>query len=69
MYYVFYKTNDVFIAEEILKNSNIKCKVVPTPVQDKAYCGVCIMVNIEEVLVNDLLKELEYKIVFRSGVK
>ncbi len=63
MYIVFYKTNDVFIAEEIFENKNIKCKVVPTPVQDKAYCGVCIRINIDEKLVVELLKELEYKII------
>lgn len=62
MYIVFYKTNDVFIAEEIFENKGIKCKVVPTPVQDKAYCGVCIKTNIDEKSVSELLKELEYKI-------
>ncbi len=63
MYIVFYKTNDVFIAEEIFENKNINCKVVPTPVQDKAYCGVCIRINIDEELVIELLKEIEYKII------
>lgn len=42
MYIVFYSTSDVFKAEEKLNCENIECKIVPTPVQDKAYCGVCI---------------------------
>ena len=42
MHIVFFSTSDVFRTEEILNERNIECKVVPTPVQDKAYCGVCI---------------------------
>ena len=45
MYIVFYSTSDVFHAEALLNENNIKCKVVPTPVQDKAYCGVCVETN------------------------
>ena len=39
MHVVFYKTNDVFIAEEKLKELGLNVRIVPTPVQDKAYCG------------------------------
>ena len=42
MYIVFFSTSNVFKAEEILNEKDIDCKVVPTPVQDKAYCGVCV---------------------------
>lgn len=42
MYIVFYSTSHVFEAEERLKEQGIECSVVPTPVTDKAYCGVCI---------------------------
>lgn len=42
MYIVFYSTSHVFEAEERLNENGIDCKVVPTPVTDKAYCGVCI---------------------------
>lgn len=45
MYVVFYNTSDVFEAEEILKSMNIECSIVPTPVSDKAYCGVCLQLN------------------------
>lgn len=45
MYFVFYKTSDVFAAEEHLQAKDIQLEVVPTPVQDKAYCGVCVQVN------------------------
>lgn len=42
---VFYRTSDVFAAEEILKYHNIVTEIVPTPVQDKAYCGVCVRIS------------------------
>ena len=42
MHIVFYSTIHVFEAEERLKEKGIDCKVVPTPVTDKVYCGVCI---------------------------
>ena len=45
MHFIFYKTTDVFKSEELLQNNNIKVEVVPTPVQDKAYCGICIKVS------------------------
>lgn len=45
MYIVFYSTSNVFKAEEILKQSNIECQVVPTPASDRAYCGVCLKVE------------------------
>ena len=38
MYLVFYHTSDVFEAEELLQNHGISTEIVPTPVQDKAYC-------------------------------
>lgn len=42
MHIVFFSTSDVFEAEEKIKEEGIECNVVPTPVTDKAYCGVCI---------------------------
>ena len=42
MYIVFFSTSHVFETEERLNNQGIACKIVPTPVTDKAYCGVCI---------------------------
>ena len=61
MHIVFYSTSDVFKAEEILKNKNIECKVVPTPVQDKAYCGVC--VETQDETAKDLMGELEFQVI------
>lgn len=60
MYIVFFSTSDVFKTEEILNEKNIECKVVPTPVQDKAYCGVCIETydNIAESLIPDMEHEV-----------
>ena len=64
MYFVFYQTSDVFAAEERLQNAGINVEVVPTPVQDKAYCGVCAQVNTtdrENALVQ--LKGMDYIVV------
>ena len=64
MYFVFYNTNDVFAAEERLQEQKISVEVVPTPVQDKAYCGVCAMVSKEdEDAAVQILAGMEYKIV------
>ena len=63
-YIVFYKTNDVFEAEEKLNNQSIKCSIVPTPVQDKAYCGVCLSVDlISNPEAITVIEPLEYIIV------
>ncbi len=42
MYIAFFSTSDVFAGEEKLIIAGVKCKVVPTPVTDRAYCGVCL---------------------------
>lgn len=64
MYFVFYNTNDVFVAEERLQEQKISVEVVPTPVQDKAYCGVCVMVSKDdEDAAAQALAGMEYKIV------
>lgn len=64
MYFVFYNTNDVFVAEERLQEQKISVEVVPTPVQDKAYCGVCAMVStVDEETAVQALAGMEYKIV------
>lgn len=61
MHIVFFSTSNVFRAEEILNENGIDCKVVPTPVQDKAYCGVC--VRTDNVKAKDLMKDMEFEII------
>ena len=61
MHIVFFSTNNVFRAEEILNEAKIECKVVPTPVTDKAYCGVCI--ETEDQDAEKLMEDMEYEIV------
>ena len=64
MYFIFYKTNDVFMAEEKLKSKSIQVDVVPTPVQDKAYCGVCVQLNDADInKAKNELVSMEYKTV------
>ena len=63
-YIIFYKTNDVFEAEEKLNSQDIPCSIVPTPVQDKAYCGVCLYVDLTaKPQIIDYIAPLEYVIV------
>ncbi len=61
MYLVFFSTSNVFRAEEILNTAGIECKVVPTPVQDKAYCGVC--VQTESDAASELMGDMEFEVV------
>lgn len=60
MHIVFFSTSDVFKTEEILNEKNIECKVVPTPVQNKAYCGVCL--ETYDDMAKDLIPDTEYEI-------
>ncbi len=59
MYIVFYSTSDVFETEEQLKANSIECEVVPTPATDKAYCGVCLKVDINADL--GIISDIEYE--------
>lgn len=61
MHIVFYSTSHVFETEERLKEKGIECKIVPTPVTDKAYCGVCIETDYRDVIT--LLNGMEFQIV------
>ena len=61
MFIVFYSTSNVFRAEEILNGAAIECKVVPTPVTDKAYCGVCIQTENEQA--KDLMDDMEFEVI------
>lgn len=63
MYLVFYKTNDVFVAEEKLQGQNIETEIVPTPVQEKAYCGVCVKISMSKELVLPILDGMDYKVI------
>ena len=61
MHLVFFSTSDVFRAEEILQMEEIECQVVPTPVQDKAYCGVC--VQTENEYATKLMSDMEFEVI------
>lgn len=64
MHFVFYKTSDVFKAEEKLNAANIKNSIVPTPVQDKAYCGVCVRISENSIdCAKNELRDMEYKLI------
>lgn len=63
MHLVFYKTNDVFLAEEKLQDQNIETEIVPTPVQDKAYCGVCVKISVNKEIVFHILGGMDYKVI------
>ena len=55
MYIIFYNTNDVFSAEELISKLNLNVEVVPTPVQDKAYCGVCIKTDKDKINICQII--------------
>ena len=67
MYLIFYRTNDVFEVEELLSSNNIQAEITPTPVQDKAYCGVCLYTTTSMTEIKDLLNDYEYKVVEDDG--
>ena len=64
MHLVFYSTNDVFVAEEILNQNGVFPQIVPTPVQDKAYCGVCLKLDSENKSCIDYISHMEYKVIY-----
>lgn len=47
-FFLFSTTNMVFVAEAELKRNEIECNIVPTPVTDKVYCGMCVEVDVDE---------------------
>mgnify|MGYP003594821198 CR=1 FL=1 len=62
MHFVFYRTSEVFEAEEILQSHDIATEIVPTPVQDKAYCGVCVKIAETDLhFAADYLQQFEYQ--------
>ena len=63
MHLVFYKTNDVFVAEEKLQEKKIETEITPTPVQDKAYCGVCVKISADKEIINSILAGMDYKVI------
>lgn len=64
MHFIFYRTNDVFAAEDLLQREAIRTEIVPTPVQDKAYCGVCVKVDSDDVeKCVRLLAGMDYRMV------
>ena len=64
MNFVFYRTSDVFAAEEILQERGISTAIDPTPVQDKAYCGVCVKIADEDgESARDALSDFDYQVV------
>lgn len=61
MHIAFFSTSDVFLGEEKLNKAGVECNVVPTPVTDKAYCGVCL--ETEDINASEVLKEMEFNII------
>ncbi|MDD3138537.1 MAG: DUF3343 domain-containing protein [Lachnospiraceae bacterium] len=58
---MFFSTSDVFEAEEKINDAGLKCKIVPTPVTDKAYCGVCVQTENQGALA--VVEGMEFRIV------
>ena len=58
---MFFSTSDVFEAEEKINDAGLECKIVPTPVTDKAYCGVCVQTENQGALA--VVEGMEFRIV------
>ena len=53
---IFYDTCSL-----LLRSNNIEVEIVPTPVQDKAYCGVCVQVDNNDIeKIRSMLLNMEY---------
>lgn len=61
----FFSTNDVFVGEDKLKDRQIDCRIVPTPVTDKAYCGVCIETDNEDAI--EALGGMEFNVIQKGA--
>ena len=61
MHIVFFSTSHVFETEERLNNQGIECQIVPTPVTDKAYCGVCIETESKDI--ENYNEDMEHNII------
>ncbi len=61
MHIMFFSTSDVFEAEEKINDAGLECNIVPTPVTDKAYCGVCIQTENRDTLA--VVEGMEFQIV------
>lgn len=61
MYYMFFSTSDVFIGESILQESGLNYKIVPTPIKERVYCGVCIFSEENETNIIKLFKNLNFE--------
>ena len=51
----------MFETEERLNNKGIECQIVPTPVTDKAYCGVCIETESKDI--ENYIEDMEHNII------
>ena len=60
MHIVFFSTSHVFETEERLNNQGIECQIVPTPVTDKAYCGVCIETESKDI--ENYIEDMEHNL-------
>ena len=55
----------VFEAEEILQANGITVEIAPTPVQDKAYCGVCVSIAKEDLdEAKQKLETMDFTVIF-----
>ena len=61
MHIVFFSTSHVFETEERLNNQGIECQIVPTPVTDKAYCGV--FIETESKDIENYIEDMEHNII------
>lgn len=59
---IFYSTNDVYAAEELLQKNDLPFELVPTPLRQSVYCGVCVKTEESLEFIESLLQGFRYKL-------
>ncbi len=62
MYFIFFTTNEVYAAEDVLNNHTLPFEIVPTPIREEIYCGVCIKSDENTSKIKTLLREFRFEI-------
>lgn len=62
MFIIFYSTNDVYAAEELLQSTGVSFEIIPTPLKESVYCGVCIKTDEKIEIIENMLHDYRFKV-------
>ncbi len=66
-YFIFRRTVDVMMADELLSKNNVSYKIVPVPKEISSECGLCVLTEEPWEKVLFLLKEVKPIAVYNGG--